>query len=63
MECIERNLVTCVSTVYASESVHAYFDHLSVQTYSKHSVEAKVFGLSIVVARTPVITSYKRARG
>ena len=55
MECTERNLVTCVSTVYASESDHEYFDHLSVQTYmyAKHSVGAKAFGASIVVARTP----------
>ena len=36
------------------------FDHISRETYGKHGVRAKAFGLSIVVVRTPqllVITS------
>ena len=53
VECIERNLITCVWTFYHSSSDHACFDHLSRETCAKRSVVAKAFWPSIVVARTP----------
>ena len=43
---------------------HLCFDHLSRETYAKHSVRAKVFWPSIVVARSPqplVISSFNKA--
>ena len=53
VECIERNLITCVWTFYHLSSDHACFDHLSRETCAKRSVVAKAFWPSIVVARTP----------
>ena len=35
-----------------------YFEHLTRETYAKHSVGAKAFGPPIVVARTPVTFGY-----
>ena len=62
VECIERNLITCVWTFYHSLSDHACFNlnHLSREICAKRSVVVKAFWSSIVVARTPqpsVITS------
>ena len=43
MECTERNLITRVSNFYSSLSDHACFDHLTRETYAKHSIGAKAF--------------------
>ena len=53
MECTKRNLITRIWTFYHSSSERACFNHLPCETYAKHSVWAKAFWPSIVVARTP----------
>ena len=41
MKCTERTLITRVWTFYHSLSDHACFDHLSRETYAKHSAGPK----------------------
>ena len=51
--CTKCNLITRISAFQPSLSNHAYFDHLSSETYAKHSIGEKAFGPLIVVNRFP----------
>ena len=53
MECTERSLITRISTFYPRNPI-TRFDHLSRETYAKHSLcWSKSVSPYIVVARTP----------
>ena len=51
--CSENNLILRVWTFYHSLYDDARFNHLSLETYTKHSIRVKAFWLLIVVAHTP----------
>ena len=55
MECTKRDLITRISTFCPLYSDHTCFDHLSRETYAKHSIGTKAFRPSIIVAHTPYI--------